>query len=195
MPKVLMVISRENFRDEEYAKPKEVLESRGAEVITASTDVGECRGTYGMTAHADEVLCEADMSRYDAIVFVGGSGAEVFFDDFCAHEKAAEVHDAFKVVGAICIAPSTLARAGLLNGRRATSFPSREKDLVEHGANYTGEPVTVAGKIVTAKGPQAAWEFGQKVADLMRLPRGDANMEPPKSAGGLLDKWEKLGKE
>jgi protease I len=81
MKKVLMVIAPETFRDEEYAHPKEVLESRGARVVTASTRPGTCVGKLGMTAEAEISVAEADALDYDAVVFVGGAGSKVFFDD------------------------------------------------------------------------------------------------------------------
>jgi protease I len=162
-----MVIAPEVFRDEEYAHPKEVLESRGVTVVTASTRPGPCRGKLGMTATADIALADADASDYDAILFVGGGGAEVFFDDVTAHRLARSAHELGRVVAAICIAPSTLARAGVLRGVRATAFPTQRDDLVAHGAIWTGRAVEVDGTIVTANGPDAAREFGTAVAELL----------------------------
>jgi protease I len=168
---VLMVIAPDIFRDEEYAHPKEVLEARGADVVTASVAPGPARGKLGMLARAEIALTEADADDYDAIVFVGGAGAAVFFDDTAAHALAREMYVQGKPIAAICIAPSTLARAGLLEGHRATSFPSRKDDLVAHGATYTGAPVEVDGLIITANGPEAAYEFGEALADVLDLPQ------------------------
>ena len=170
MARVLMVIAPEVFRDEEYAHPKAVLEARGAVVETASTRAGECRGKLGMTAMATLGIAEANALDYDAVAFVGGGGAEVFFDDPAAHALARAAHDGGRVLGAICIAPSVLARTGLLHGVRATAFPSQRNDLVAHGAIWTGAPVEVHGAIITANGPEAARDFGLAVADALGLP-------------------------
>jgi protease I len=168
---VLMLIAPEIFRDEEYAHPKEVLEERGADVVTASVAPGPARGKLGMLARAEIALTDADADDYDAVVFVGGAGAEVFFDDTAAHALAREMRVQGKLISAICIAPSILARAGLLQGHRATSFPSRKDDLIAHGAVYTGEPVEIDGSIITANGPEAAYEFGEALADALGLPK------------------------
>ena len=170
MKQVVMVIAPAVFRDEEYAEPKAVLESRGAVVTTASSRPGSCIGKLGMEAVAEIDLAEALGRDWDAVLFVGGGGAEVFFDDPAAHALAAKALGAGSVVAAICIAPSTLARAGLLSGRRATAFPSQEEDLVACGASWTGEPVTVDGRIITANGPEAATAFGEAVAEALTLP-------------------------
>lgn len=164
-----MVIAQETFRDEEYAHPKEVFESRGAKVTTASVEAGPCRGRFGLPATADVALSQADPQVYDAVVFVGGGGAAVFFDDPAAHALARTMFDAGKVVSAICIAPSVLGHAGLLAGVRVTSFPSQEQDLRKSGAIWTGNPVQVDGRIITGNGPEAAYDFANAVANAMGL--------------------------
>ena len=170
MAHVLMMIAPAVFRDEEYDHPKTVLEGRGARVTTASRSVGPCTGKLGMVAEATVALSDARATDYDAIVFVGGGGAETYFDDPVAHALARDAHDADRVLGAICIAPSILARAGLLRGVRATAFPSQRDDLIAHGAHWSDGPVEVDGAIVTANGPDAARAFGFAVADALGLP-------------------------
>jgi protease I len=169
MPEVLMVIAPSWFRDEEYEIPKAVFEARGARVITASTGAGPAMGTYGHRAMADLALCNADLSRFCALVFVGGSGAEIYFDDPDAHAAARRALDLGQTVGAICIAPSILARAGLLVGKRVTAFPDRQADLEQHGAIWTGRAVEIDGAIVTANGPDSAREFGDAIAGMVGI--------------------------
>lgn len=169
MKKVLMVIAPETFRDEEYAHPKEVLESRGARVVTASTRPGTCVGKLGMTAEAEISVAEADALDYDAVVFVGGAGSKVFFDDPYAQALARAARVNKRVLAAICVAPSILARAGLLRGWPATAFESQKEDLEAHGAIWTGERLTVQGHVITANGPEAARDFGIAIADALSI--------------------------
>jgi protease I len=164
MTTALMVIAPTVFRDEEYAEPKRVLEAHGVVVTTASVAPGECIGKLGMRATATIAVSDAAEQDWDAVVLVGGAGAQIFFDDPDAHTLARRQVDGGRVLAAICIAPSTLARAGLLDGVRATAFPSQEQDLRAHGARWTGDPVTVDGLIVTGNGPEPAEEFGEAVA-------------------------------
>jgi protease I len=167
MTTALMVIAPTVFRDEEYAEPKRVLEAHGVTVTTASRAPGECIGKLGMHATASLSVAEATNRDWDAVVFVGGAGAQVFFDDPEAHRLARNQTVRGGVLAAICVAPSTLARAGLLSGVQATAFPSQESDLRANGALWTGEPVTVDGRIVTGDGPQSAVRFGEAVAAAM----------------------------
>ena len=73
-----------------------------------------------------------------------------------------------KIIAAICIAPVTLANAGILNGKKATVFPSGKNDLIRNGAKYTGDSVTVDGNIITANGPMAAEAFGKKIVEMLK---------------------------
>jgi protease I len=164
MTTALMVIAPTLFRDEEYAEPKRVLEAHGVTVTTASKAPGECIGKLGMRATASLSVAEATSRDWDAIVYVGGAGAQVFFNDPDAHRLARNQIERGGALAAICIAPSTLARAGLLSGVQVTAFPSQESDLRAHGAEWTGEEVTVDGPIITANGPEAAQRFGEAVA-------------------------------
>jgi protease I len=163
MRSVLMVIAPQIFRDEEYVGPKAVLEDCGVSIVTASTRTGPCTGKLGTVVEATIAVQDCVASDYDAVVFVGGGGAEILFDDIYAHRLARDAYAAGKVVAAICIAPSILARTGLLKGIRATAFASRQGDLVGNGAIWTGEEVTIDGRIVTANGPGAARAFGEAV--------------------------------
>ncbi|MEM5829416.1 MAG: DJ-1/PfpI family protein [Candidatus Aenigmatarchaeota archaeon] len=166
--KVLMIVAPTNFRDEELLKPKEILEKAGAQIKIASKDVEIANGMLGTSVTIDLDLSEVDVKNYDAIIFVGGTGAEIYFNDSTALRIARETYEQGKVIGAICIAPSILANAGILEGKHATSFPSEASNLKAKGANYTGELVTVDGKIITAKGPEAASQFGRMIAEALK---------------------------
>jgi protease I len=167
MKTALLVIAQEVFRDEEYAEPKAVLESRGVTVTTASVRPGPAVGKLGMKATAQTSVGDALGTPWDAVVFIGGAGARVFFDDEEAHALARDTLERGAVLGAICVAPSTLARAGLLKGVRATAFESQRDDLHAHGAVWSDLPVIVDGNIITANGPGAATEFGERLAEAL----------------------------
>jgi len=167
--RVLIIIAPDQFRDEEYTEPRDVLQSRGAEVVTASIAPGPCRGKLGMMAHADVAISEVQATDFEAVVFVGGGGSSIYFDDPVAHTLATDSLHEGHVTAAICIAPSVLAHAGLLRDRRVTAFESQETDLVEHGAEFTGSPVEIDGAIITANGPAAAHDFGMAIADAIGL--------------------------
>ena len=168
MARVVLVIASRNFRDEELFHTKEELNKAGHSTVIASTTLNECEGMLGGKAQPEKLLEEISPSEFDAIVFVGGSGATVYFGSSTALNLAKEFNSRGKLVCAICLSPSILANAGLLNGKKATSFPSEQANLEAKGAIFTGENVSVDGKIVTANGPNATREFGKKIAELLK---------------------------
>lgn len=165
--RVVLVIAEKVFRDEEYLIPKKILEEAGVEVITASTTTREAEGKLGARVKPDILLKEVNPDEIDALVFVGGGGAEQYFEDPEAHVRAKKMVDSGKLLGAICIAPVILARAGLLKGKKATVWVDGADELKKNGALYTGNPVEVDGRIITANGPQSAGAFGRELVKLL----------------------------
>lgn len=169
---VLMVISQRDFRDEELFKPKALLEKAGARVVLASSSLRPAKGMLGGTANPDVLLKEADPAEYHAVVLVGGSGAREYWDDETTHRLVGAAAEQGKVVAAICLAPVTLANAGVLDGKKATVWRTESGRLRAQGATYTGADVEVDGRIVTANGPDAADRFAQAIGQALAEARG-----------------------
>ncbi|MDD5772511.1 MAG: DJ-1/PfpI family protein [bacterium] len=167
--KILIVIASDRFRDEEYKHPRIVLEKEGAEITVGSSSLNVSNGVKGMEkVKPDILLKDVSTSDYDTVVFVGGAGAREYFNDPVAQRIAKEMFNENKIVGAICIAPVILANAGLLKGKKATVFSSEIDTIKAKGANYTGNPVEQDGKIITAIGPEAAYDFGKKIVEAIK---------------------------
>lgn len=165
--KILFILPPSNFRDEEYEKPRAIFENAGACVIVASSALAPAEGMLGALVTPDASIKEVKAEDFDGILLVGGVGSNKFWHNEIVHDLIRNANQTGKVVSAICLAPVTLANAGLLEGKRATAYPSAESFLKWKGAIYTGNPVEVAGNIVTANGPEAAEEFAQAVVRLM----------------------------
>ena len=168
MKKVLMVIASDRFRDEEYQKPRAILEKAGIGVTVASSSLKEAAGTLGLKVKPDLLIKDARMEEYDGIVFVGGMGATEYWDNPDAHRLARAALGSGKLTSAICIAPMTLANAGLLKGKRATIWKDVVDDFKTKGVVYTGKPVEKDGKLITGSGPDAAEEFGNALVEALK---------------------------
>jgi protease I len=165
--KVLMVIAPVDFRDEEYFETRKILEDAGNKVTVVNSTGQASKSMFGKVVKPDKAFHDINAKDFDAIIFVGGSGSSVYFDNHNALNLVREFSKSDKIVAAICMAPSILANAGILNGKKATAFPS-EKDNINAVGTYTGKLVEVDGKIVTGNGPMAAKEFGKKIADALK---------------------------
>ena len=169
MPKsILMIIAPEGFRDEEFLEPMEVFEEQKIHVTVASKGVKEAKGKLGAVVHVDKDISAVTVDEYAAVVFVGGPGAKSYFDDTDALSIAKEAYEKDKIVAAICIAPSILANAGVLEAKKATAFHTQSKNLEDSGADYTGADVEIDGKIITANGPASSVRFAAEIVEAIR---------------------------
>jgi protease I len=163
--RILMIIASKGYRDEELNVPKKMFEEAGAIVDVAADKPGKARGMLGSRIESNFLYNEAIIDSYDAVIFVGGVGAKIYWNDPKAHSLAKETVEKDKLLGAICLAPATLANAGVLKNKTATSYTMASQALKKAGANYTGKSVEVDGAIITGEGPRAAEEFASAIID------------------------------
>lgn len=166
-PKVLMVIAPGNFRDEELKIPKEAFEDAGFEVEIASTVTEPVTGMMGIVVSPDLLLEDVRTNEYKAVVFVGGLGMNKLFDDKQAHRVAKEAVDLERVLGAICIAPVILVRAGVVKNKAISVHESMADVCKNKGANVSAAEVTVNGYMVTGNGPEASDRFVEEILYLL----------------------------
>ena len=151
----------DRFHEGEYGIPRVILEDLGVVIIVASPSSDVVKGLDGNEVQPDIPLGDVRGDDYDAILFVGGKGYEV--DDPEAQRIAREAAAAGKVMAAICVAPITLARAGVVEGKRMTVaiYPH---ELEEAGAIYTGAGFERDGLIITANSPGGSRRVGEAIA-------------------------------
>ena len=156
----------EGFEEIEAITIIDVLRRAGVEVMTVGLESAIVTGAHGIVVMADQILEHAKPDQFDLIVLPGGPGtSNLKADDRIAAILTQQVV-ADKLVAAICAAPVVLSAAGLLKGKRATSFPSVQQDL-EVG-EYLSVPVVVDGKVVTSRGAGTAMAFALKLVELLQ---------------------------
>jgi len=171
--KIAMIIAFKDFRDEEYFTPRNIFDDAELGVKVVSDELGIAQGADGGEVKVDIELKDLNVADFDAIVFVGGPGALTHLDNEYSYRVAKDAINQNKVLAAICISPVILAKAGVLQGRKATVWigpldKSAAKILEENGAIYQGEGVVQDGGIITASGPPVAKEFAQKILEVLR---------------------------
>lgn len=168
MKKIATIIAFKDFEDEEYFTSRGILEKAGAEIKVVSDELGTASGANGGKTRADIKLGDLNVSDFDAIVFIGGPGAPDHLDNEDSYKIAKDAITQNKLLAAICISPTILAKAGVLSGKEATVWTSPLKKepkrvLEENGAEYQDKDVVVDDNIITANGPSAAKEFGEAI--------------------------------
>jgi protease I len=166
---VLLVIAHKMVADPEYLETRKAIEAAGLAVEVAGVNMDVATGYGDLKVKPDLVIPDIKLDRYRAVVLIGGEGAMTdLWDNATLHGVLRDATARGLWVAAICAAPVTLARANLLSGKAATTYPSPEnvEALKKAGALYRDEPVVTDGRLVTGNGPDASAAFGKRLAEL-----------------------------
>lgn len=167
MPTVLVPLA-EGFEEIEAVAIVDLLRRAGIEVHMATLARREVTGSHGITVLADTALDSADVGAYDMIVLPGGMpGTKHLKEDPRVIGLLRRFAEDGRYVAAICAAPSVLAHAGLLAGRRATSFPGFLQPASVPGLDLVEDAVVVDGRFATSRGPGTAIPFGLALIELL----------------------------
>lgn len=163
----IMIIAPRAFRDEEFRIPYEFLTKLGHKVNVASRDTTLATGMLGLALKPQLTIKQIDTLNYDGLILVGGTGASIYWDDPIVHQLARHfASKPNKIAAAICIAPITFARAGILKDKKATVYQDRFtiSEFKKYGVIYVKADVVISDNIITASGPNAATKFAQAIA-------------------------------
>jgi len=163
---IAMVIGFNGHDTSELHEPKKAFEAAGARVDLVSTQTGKAMSRGGVETRVDITIEQLEASDYDAVVFVGGSGAGEYFQNAKAHAVARDTLKQNKILASICAASTILAKAGVLKGKKATGY--HKDPIVRHGGHYASEFVVKDGNLITAVGPNVVKEFAQAIMDALK---------------------------
>jgi len=164
----VLVPLAEGFEEIEAVTVVDLLRRAGIEVHTAALGDRRVTGSHGIAVEADVQIDAAAVADYDMIVLPGGMpGAKHLEQDGRVIGLLRSFRDQGRFTAAICAAPGVLAHAGLLDGRKATSFPGFLRPDSAPGIVLCEEPVVVDGKVVTSRGPGTAIDFALALIELL----------------------------
>ncbi len=78
-----------------------------------------------------------------------------------------EIYEQGKVVAAICHAGWMPASAGILSGKRVTSFLAIKDDLVNAGAQWVDQEVVRDGNLITSRTPDDLPAFCRAIIEAL----------------------------
>ncbi|MCR5691002.1 MAG: DJ-1/PfpI family protein [Eubacterium sp.] len=159
MKKALMLFAQ-GYETVEALMVVDLLRRGGVELDMVSiTEEEFVASAQGVNIQMDMTLGEVDPMEYDAVILPGGMPGTNHLKESAAVEKLVlAMNEAGKIVSAICAAPGVLGKYGLLQGKKACSYPDHEVYL--EGAKVVREPVAIDGNIITSRGLGTAMEFG-----------------------------------
>ena len=160
----------DGYEDLEFWYTKLRMVEEGADVKVASTKKGVYRSKHGYEAKAEFTTVNINPSDYDCVIIPGGT---ISADRLCRDKSVLDIvqksFEQVKVVAAICHGPWILISAGVVKGRKTTSFYSIKDDLQNAGAKYIGgKPVVVDGTLITSRQPEDLPYFCKAIIKALR---------------------------
>lgn len=126
----------------------------------------EVKGAHEIEVKANLLVEDLDFKDYKGVVIPGGlPGATNLRDDEKVIEIVKEADKEEKLVAAICAGPIVLEKAGIIKGRKVTSYPGFEEEL--NSGEYVEDNVVLDGNLLTARGPAIAVEFTLEIAEYL----------------------------
>lgn len=167
-PSVLVPLA-EGFEELEAITVVDLLRRADIEVVTAALVASPVRGSHGIAVEADSTLAAVANREFDMIVLPGGMpGARHLGEDARLRERLRRMAAEGRITAAICAAPAVLAAAGLLDGKRATSFPGFLDPAATPGLELADAPVVADGAVITSRGPGTALDFALALIERLR---------------------------
>lgn len=168
--KKVAILVADGFEQAELTGPREALDAAGANTMIVSPVEGEVEGwnhyEKGDKFPVDMPLTGATAADFDALLLPGGVANP---DQLRMKPEAVafvkEFFDAGKPVAVICHGPWTLVEAGVVKGRRITSWPSVKTDLINAGAEWVDEACVVDNGLVSSRNPNDIPVFNQKMIE------------------------------
>ena len=144
----------------------DLLTRGGIEVVTAGLDDKPVKASRGMTLLPDTTLDAVMEEAFDMMVLPGGlPGADHLNTDPRIHKLLKRLSEEGRYTAAICAAPKVLATAGLLDGRKATSYPGVLEKMNLKRVDVVLEAVVVDDRVITSRGPGTAMDFSLELIE------------------------------
>ena len=163
-----LVVLADGFEETEAVTTIDLLRRAGVDVVVAALAGDRARGSHGIELQGDASFGQVADEPYDALVLPGGQpGATHLAADARVLERIRSQAGEGRLLAAICAAPSVLAVAGVLAGRRVTAFPGALAADAAPGLELTDDAVVRDGNLITSRGPGTAMDFALALIDAL----------------------------
>jgi protease I len=163
--KRIAILAEQDFEDVELMEPLKAMKEAGAQIfIVGSGSQTSYQGKRGKATIKVDI--DADKVRaedFDAVIIPGGYAPDKMRLHQSMIDLVRKAHDLGRVIAAVCHGPQLLISAGIVSGRRLTSWPSVAIDLKNAGAIWVDEPLVKDGNIITSRRPSDLPVFNRAI--------------------------------
>lgn len=167
-----VVIFIEDFYNElEFWVPYYRLLEAGAQVFVAGPHKRAIhKSKIGMPGpKTDAALGEVDARDMDGLVIPGGYAPDRMRRDPDCLELTRKIFEQGKPVAMICHAGWVPISAGILKGKKGTSFFAIKDDVVNAGLEWVDESVVVDGNLISSRSPDDLPDFCREIVKALGL--------------------------
>ena len=170
--RIAFLTATEGVEEVELTEPWKAAVDAGHTAELLSLDEGEVQLFQHLdkstTQQVDRRVSDVAVADYDALVLPGGvANPDALRGDETAVAFIRDFVDSGKPVAAICHAPWTLVEAGVLSGKRLTSWPSLQTDIRNGGGEWVDEEVVIDGNLITSRNPDDIPAFNKALLDAL----------------------------
>jgi protease I len=168
--KKIAFLAADGVEQIELVEPWRAIEHAGGEPELLSIQPGKIQGfehlDKGEEFSVDKHVSQADPDDYEGLVLPGGvANPDSLRMDEDAVRFVKNFFETGKPVGVICHGPWTLVEAGVVKGRKMTSWPSLKTDIKNAGGNWVDEEVVVDAGLVSSRKPDDLPAFCAKIVE------------------------------
>ena len=171
--KKIAILATDGFEQSELEKPMQAMKDAGHSVEIISLKSGNIKGwdkkEWGNVVAVSKTVDAANAEDYDAVILPGG----VMNPDKLRTEKSVQsflqaASSGNKLIAAICHAPWSLIDAGLVEGKKMTSYHTIAADLKNAGALWEDKEVVIDGQLISSRKPEDIPAFNEAILEKLK---------------------------
>lgn len=164
--KTALIILADGFEEIEAIAVIDILRRGGIDLTVAGLENTEVIGGQGLKVMAETTLGTVTERPFDIVILPGGDdGVDELEKNQNVKELVVQRHQNRRLIAAICAAPRLLDAWGVLDNRRATSYPETKPKM--KACRYVEDQVVKDDHILTSRGPGTAMAFGYAILELL----------------------------
>jgi len=168
--KRIAILAEDDFEDSELIVPMWGMKNAGAKVLIIGSGSKEIyQGKRGSVAiRVDTTADKVKSEDLDAIIIPGGRAPARMRKHKSMVDLVKKADELGKIIAAVCHGPQLLIAAGIVKGRRLTSWPSVAAELKAAGAEWIDEAVVRNGNLITSRKPADLPRFNKAIIEALR---------------------------